>query len=115
MQLLQPSHEQAEAGLRAMRMLATTRQNDLSPAARNLLGAAQKHVLHTDFDIETLPPITPEALAKVFDNPALAHQFVQGMTVVSLADGPPTGAQGRVMAGRESGRAARRERECKAV
>src|SRR3546814_8505200 len=81
--------------LRAMRMLATTRQNDLSPAARNLLGAAQKHVLHTDFDIETLPPITPEALAKVFDNPAIAHQFVQGMTVVSLADGPPTEEIGR--------------------
>jgi hypothetical protein len=70
----------------------------LSTATRNLLDAAQKHILRTDFDLDALTPITPEELAKVFDDPELARQFVQGMTVVSLAEGPPTEAQeGRLM------------------
>jgi hypothetical protein len=70
----------------------------MGPASRALLDAAQRQVLHTNFDIDTLPPITPDDLAAAFRDPALAHQFVQGMTVASLADGPPTEAQGRLMA-----------------
>lgn len=97
MRLLRPGPAQAEAGLRAMRQLATAR-GEFGTASRALIDAAQRQVLHTDFDIDSLPPITADELAAAFDDPALARQFVQGMTVVSLADGPPTEAQGRLMA-----------------
>ena len=97
MQLLHPDQEQALAGLRAMRMLGEVR-GALGPAARSLLRAAQAHILRTDYDLDALAPITPEELARPFDEPALARQFVQGMTVVSLAEGPPTEAQARLMA-----------------
>jgi hypothetical protein len=53
--------------------------------------------LRTGFDLDGLTPITPEELAQAFDDAALARQFVQGMTVVSLAEGPPTEAQGQLM------------------
>jgi tellurite resistance protein len=96
MQLLQPTPAQAEAGLRAMRMLAAAR-GELGPATRNLLAAAQKHILRTELDIDALEPITAEALARAFGDSPLARQFVQGMTVVSLAEGPPSEAQSRLM------------------
>lgn len=97
MRLVQPGPAQAEAGLRAMRQLALAR-GALGPATRSLIEAAQRHVLHTDLDLDALPAITPDELAAAFrDAPSLARQFVQGMTIVSLADGPPTEAQGRLM------------------
>jgi len=97
MRLLQPGPAEAEAGLRAMRQLAMAR-GEFGAASRNLIAAAQRQILRTDFDLDSLPAISPEELAAAFHDPALAHQFVQGMTVVSLADGPPTEAQGRLMA-----------------
>ena len=97
MRLLRPGPAQAEAGLRAMRQLAMAR-GAFGAASRALIDAAQRQVLHTDFNVDSLPPITAEELAAAFGNPALARQFVQGMTVVSLADGPPTEAQGRLIA-----------------
>jgi hypothetical protein len=96
MQLLHPNPGQALAGLRAMHMLGGA-QGSLGAATRNLLDAAQKHVLRTVYDLDTLTPITPGELAEAFDDPVLARQFVQGMTVVSLAEGPPSAAQGRLM------------------
>ena len=97
MRLTQPGPAQADAGLRAMRQLALAR-GEFGAASRALLAAAQRHVLKTDHDIDALPPITPEELAAAFhDVPPLATQFVQGMTICSLADGPPTEAQGRLM------------------
>jgi hypothetical protein len=80
-----------------MRQLACA-DGEIGPAARNLLGAAQRQLLHTDFDLDTLPPIAPAELASAFTDPALSRQFVQGMTVVSLADGPTTAAQAALMA-----------------
>lgn len=92
MRLLHPSPEEARIGLRAMKMIAS-RDGDLSAAARNLLMAAQCHVLRTDYDLDALPPIAPEALAKGFVDPALREQFVSSMLVLSLTDGPPSPAQ----------------------
>ncbi|HEU0156182.1 MAG TPA: hypothetical protein VFQ82_08935, partial [Stellaceae bacterium] len=97
MQLFYPNAEEARAGLRAMRMLGEARDGGLGTATRNLLAAAQKHILRTHYDIDSLSPITPEALAAAFADPALARQFVQGMAVVSLAEGPPSEAQSRLM------------------
>ena len=96
MQLLQPGPRQAEAGLRAMRQLALAR-GEFGRAGRSLIAAAQRHVLRTDHDLDSLSPIEPEELAAAFRDPALARQFVQGMTVLSLADGPPTEAQAKLM------------------
>jgi hypothetical protein len=96
LRLLHPGPTEAQAGLRAMRQLATAR-GEFGAASRNLIEAAQRQILHTDFDIDALPPISPEELAAAFPEPALARQFVQGMTVVSLADGPTTDAQARLM------------------
>ncbi len=96
MQLLQPSPVEAAAGLRAMHQLAAAR-GAIGPSARNLIAAAQRHVLRTDVDIDTLPPIAPDELAKAFHDPALARQFVRGMAVTSLADGPATEAQTKLM------------------
>ncbi|WP_437950817.1 hypothetical protein WME98_08440 [Sorangium sp. So ce296] len=75
-----------------MKMIAS-RDGDLSAAARNLLMAAQRHVLRTDDDLDALPPIAPEALAKGFVDPALREQLVSSMLVLSLTDGPPSPAQ----------------------
>jgi ubiquinone biosynthesis protein Coq4 len=96
MHFLQPEPAAAEAGLRAMRQLTAAGGRN-GAATRNLLAAAQRHVLHTDFDIDALAPITPQELAAAFRDPALARQFVQGMAVVSLAEGPPTRAQATLM------------------
>jgi hypothetical protein len=96
MQFLHPNPTQALAGLRAMRMLGEA-HDAFGAATRNLLDAAQRHILRTDYDLDALRPITPEELANAFDDPALARQFAQGMTVVSLAEGPPTENQGRLM------------------
>ncbi|HEY1257697.1 MAG TPA: hypothetical protein VGF34_00500 [Stellaceae bacterium] len=97
MQLFYPNADEALAGLRAMRMLGQARDGGLGTATRNLLAAAQKHILRTHYDIDSLSPITPEELAAAFTDPALARQFVQGMAVVSLAEGPPSEAQSRLM------------------
>src|SRR5260221_3879134 len=96
MQLLRPSPSEAEAGLGAMRQLAAAR-GEFGAASRNLIAAAQRQLLHTDIDIDSLSPISPEDLASSFHDPALARQFVQGMMVVSLADGPTTEAQAKLM------------------
>jgi len=96
MQLLRPGPREAEAGLRAMRQLAAAR-GEVGTASRNLLAAAQRQVLHTDLDIDALPPIGPDELAASFHDPMLARQFVQGMMIVSLADGPTTEAQSKLM------------------
>jgi ubiquinone biosynthesis protein Coq4 len=64
-----------------------------SAAARALLAAAQKNILSTNFDIDALSPITPEALADAVHDPALRRQLVQGMVVMTLTDGPPPPAK----------------------
>jgi hypothetical protein len=97
MQLIQPGPDEAQAGLRAMCQLAKAR-GEFGASSRNLIAAAQRHILHTDIDVDTLPPISPEELGSAFRDPALPHQLVQGMTVVSLADGPTTAAQAGLMA-----------------
>lgn len=92
MEIYHPNPEEAYLGLRAMKMVAE-RESTLTPSARHLLEAAQTHILHTDYELETLPPITPAQLAEGFTRPPLREQFVQGMVVMSLADDVPTPIQ----------------------
>lgn len=91
MHLLHPAPEQATLGFRAMAEVA--RAAPLGPAGRALLDAVQSTLLHTAFDLETAAPIAPEALAEGLPDPALRRQLLQGMLVLSLADGPPDPAR----------------------
>jgi hypothetical protein len=75
-----------------MKMIAA-RDGALSPAAANLVGGAQRLLLKSDVALDALEPITPAALAAAIEDPALRRQLVQGMLIVSLADGPPTAEQ----------------------
>jgi hypothetical protein len=61
MQLLRPGPSEAEAALRAMRQLAAAR-GELGAASRNLLAAAQRQLLHTDIDIDSLRRSAPTSL-----------------------------------------------------
>ena len=89
MRLIQPDPAAALLGLRAMKTVAST-SGAIQPAARAMMEAAQKVILHTSVDIDTLPPITPAELARGFPGTALRQQFVNGMMVTTLADGVPS-------------------------
>lgn len=91
MDLMTPPPQIVPYGLRAMNTVGTV-DGGLKPAARAVIAAAQRLILKSDIDIDELDPITPEELASHVTVPALARQLVTGMTVVSLADGPPRAA-----------------------
>ncbi len=93
MDIIEPKSEEAFYGLRAMKMVAQASEKGLGDYERNLLAAAQKVVLHTNFDVDSLTPISPEELANHFENQDLRHQLVQGMIVMSIVDGPATHEQ----------------------
>jgi hypothetical protein len=93
MNLLTPPPEVAQIGLRAMKMIAARGPHGFAAPARNLLLAAQKHVLKVDVDLDSLGPISAAELVAGFPPGPLRAQFVQGMLMVSLVDGEPTQAQ----------------------
>jgi len=53
---------------------------------RDLMTAAQKHILHTDFDLDELEPISPAELAAAIP-PEFAENVLGGAIIVSLIDG----------------------------
>lgn len=65
----------------------------MSPSARSMLAAAQGHVLHTSFDVDTLAPIKPAELAGAVTRPEMRQQIVNAMVVCSFIDGEPPAAQ----------------------
>jgi hypothetical protein len=92
MQLLRPTSEEADAGLRAMVMVARA-PGAIAPPARALLDAAQKFLLGTAHDVDRLDDIAPDELARALARPEIRRQLVQGMIVVSMAAGEPPAAQ----------------------
>jgi len=97
MRLVTPPPEVAALGLRAMKTVIAAGPAGLSPAARGLLGAAQRNVLHTSLDLEALTPITPEELASGVGDPGFREQLVMGLLTASLTDGKPSAAQGEAV------------------
>lgn len=89
MRLLQPDPVTAQLGLRAMKMVASA-SGPIGPSQRAMMEAACRVILHIDADIDALAPITPDELARSFASPDLRHQFVNGLLVVAIADGPPS-------------------------
>lgn len=83
MTFLIPTHDQARAGLRAMKTVLTA-AGELAPIRREALLAVQRHLLRTDFDLDALGPITPAELAAAIDEPALRTQLVSGMVTMTL-------------------------------
>ncbi|HZR81564.1 MAG TPA: hypothetical protein VFD92_10750 [Candidatus Binatia bacterium] len=92
MKLLKPSPEEAEAGLRAMAMVARA-PGAIAEPARALIGAAQKILLGSDRDLDRLDGISPAELARALPRPEIRRQLVEGMVVVSLSAGEPPVAQ----------------------
>jgi len=93
MDLLKTGPELAPDALRALTSVARAASNGLGPPQRAMLDAAQRVVLETDLDLESLKPIEPEALARRLDDPAQARQLVRLMVALCLADGPPSEEQ----------------------
>jgi hypothetical protein len=93
MKLLRPPPAAAEAGLRAMKVVATV-DGPLAPAARALLDGAQRHLLGTSLSLDELGAIAPEELAPAIEGAELREQFVKGLVLVSLADGVPSAKKG---------------------
>jgi hypothetical protein len=79
-----PTHEQARAGLRAMKTVLTA-AGPLDPVRREAIAAIQRHLLRTDLDVDALPPITPEDLAPALGDPALRSQLGGGMVTLVIA------------------------------
>jgi hypothetical protein len=83
MTVLIPTHEQAHAGLRAMKTVLTA-AGPLAPTRREALAAIQRHLLRTAHDLDALAPSTPEELAAAIDDPALRTQLISGMVTLTL-------------------------------
>ena len=86
MEFLKPNQQEAEFGLRAMKTICLA-DGSFDELERELLNSVQKHLLHTDYDLDKLSEIEPEELATNFTDPALRAQLVNGMSIVSLASG----------------------------
>lgn len=56
----------------------------LSPTHREGIAAIQKHLLRTDFDVDSLAPIQPEELAAVVVDPALREQLVSSLVTAAM-------------------------------
>ena len=90
MHLIQPDPATALLGLRALKTIASA-AGPVGPAQRAMMAAAQKVILRTSADIDTLAPITPAELAQGFAaSPEIRHQFANGMIVTAVADGTPS-------------------------
>jgi hypothetical protein len=83
MTFLIPTAQQAHAGLRAFKS-TLARGGDLPATHREALSAVQKHLLRTDFDLDTLAPIEPEELAGLVTDRALREQFVSALVTFTM-------------------------------
>lgn len=92
MRIIEPTEAESAAGIRAMVEVGRA-AGELSPAVRNLIGAAQRHILKTDYDVDALQPIAPAALAAAVQRPEMRAQLVNAMVIASFADGAPPPAQ----------------------
>ena len=90
MEFLKTKPQTAPGTLQALTMVARAAENGLGQPQLAMLDAVQRLVLETNLDVQTLQPITPEALASQPDDPARARQLVRLMVAISLAEGPPS-------------------------
>ncbi|MEW6268838.1 MAG: hypothetical protein AB1689_06020 [Thermodesulfobacteriota bacterium] len=96
MQLVKPTPAEAEAGLRAMAMVARA-PGEIAPPARALIAAAQKVLLGTAYEVDRLDGIAPADVARALARPQIRRQLVEGMIVVSMSAGEPPAAQSELV------------------
>jgi AraC-like DNA-binding protein len=85
MQIIQPTSDEAEAGLRALASIL--RMGTLNAIESRLLDAVQRHILKTRFDVSRLETIEPWELARRVERPAIREQLAMAMVVLSFASG----------------------------
>jgi hypothetical protein len=82
-----PSREQAELGLRAMKTAATADGlQALTPTARAVLDAVQSDITHTLFDIDALPLVSALEIGEAFPDPAHRRLLIQDMIIIAMSD-----------------------------
>lgn len=96
MDLIVPPPEIARAGLRMLKMVAMA-DGELHDLERRLLEGAQEHILRTDFDLDALEPITPEALAEAVPIPDLRERILSAAVIMALIDGEATEPEGKLL------------------
>jgi len=89
MEWMRPNDREAESGLRALKSICIA-DGQFDDLERELLNSVQEHWLHTSYDLDALAEITPEALASDIVDPRQREQWVNGMAVVSMANGEET-------------------------
>jgi len=97
MDFLKAGPDSATEQLRALVSVARGAEGGFGRPQRALLDALQQCVLDTALDVDSVPPITPEELASQLQDARRAQQLVRFLVVMSLADGPPSGAQVELM------------------
>ena len=88
MQIVQPTVEEATAGLRALVTILTV-DGVLSPVEEHMLDAAQRYILRTELELDSLEPISPEQLAAAMTRPVIREQFAGAMVIHAFASGEP--------------------------
>ena len=97
MDFLKSGPELAPYALRALAMVARAAEGGLAQPQRAMLAAAQKLVFETPLDLETLPPIEPGVLQGHCHEASQSRQLVRMMIATSLANGPPSHEQMRLL------------------
>lgn len=78
----------AYAGLRAIKaMCLNSGTPSLSLMQTQLLNGIQKHILHSDFDLHTLPVISPTELAEIQMDGEFAKRIINGGIITACIDG----------------------------
>lgn len=86
MDFQRPSPEQVRVGLGALKTLALCDSLELEPTERAMLQAIQR-AFGTNDDVDGIEPLGPAEVARRIGDPALRHQIVNALIVVSLIDG----------------------------
>lgn len=95
MDFVTPPPELIPYGLRALKMVALA-DGTFGDAERGLLRNMQQ-MFGASHDVDALPPIEPEELARHVADPALRRQLVRGMVVLSIIDGEASAPEARVV------------------
>ncbi len=75
MKLMTPPPEIAHSGLRALKTIAIA-DGHFHPLEQQMIASIQAHLLKTDFDIDSLGPITPQGLAASVSDPDFRERIL---------------------------------------
>ncbi len=96
MYTITPPRPVAHAALRALKGVALA-DGHFHELEYDLLNAAQEYILHTDFDLDALLPITPEELADIVPEGPFRERMLNAAIVVALIDGEATKNEGKIL------------------